>query len=125
VRLRILSSALLLMAFASGQTPPAASPNAEAKKEYLERRAVILRQMAEIRAQLASLELDLQLLEESRPEAVPPPVSWRENVAVPDAPAPVVVKKTPPRCLQVTRDGKRCTRTAESGGKYCWQHRNH
>ncbi len=103
-----------------GQPPPVSS----AKKEYLERRAVILRQMAEVKAKLAALELDLQLLEESRatdPAAPSAPNSWREELGSSDGPG----KKAATRCLSVTRDGKRCTRPAEAGLKYCWQHRHH
>lgn len=120
VRPRSLFLALLWIALLSGQTPPAANP----KKEYLERRATILRQMAEIKAKLASLELELQLLEESRsadPAAPLPPTSWREEPGSPDGNP----KKATARCLSVTRDGKRCTRPAEAGLKYCWQHRHH
>ncbi len=109
----------LLIALAGGQTPPAA----DAKKQYLERRAAILRQMAEAKAKLAALDVELQLLEESRPAdtPAPAPTAWR------DEPASAVsdTKKASPRCLSVTRDGKRCTRPAEPGAKYCWQHRNH
>ena len=110
---------LLLLALASAQSPPASA----ARKEYLERRTAILRQMAETKAKLSALELDLQLLEESRSAepVAPPPTSWREAPSAPDGAA----KKTSVRCLSVTRDGKRCTRTAEAGTKYCWQHKNH
>lgn len=119
VRLHALIISILLLAFANGQTPPVSS----AKKEYLERRATILRQMAEVKAKLSALELDLQLLEESRladPPA-PPLTSWREEAPAPDG----SVRKSTVRCLSFTRDGKRCTRPAEAGGKYCWQHRLH
>ena len=110
----------LLLALASAQSPP--SPSA-ARKEYVERRAAILRQMADTKAKLSALELDLQLLEESRSAepAAPPPASWREDPAAPENAA----KKPSARCLSVTRDGKRCTRPAEAGTKYCWQHKNH
>jgi len=114
---------LFLILLASGQT----SPPANGKKDYVERRAVILRQMAEIRAKLAALELELQLLDEARsaepgPVTTPPPTAWREE---PAASGEGSVKKSSVRCLSVTRGGKRCTRPAEQGGKFCWQHRHH
>ena len=105
---------------ASGQNPPAA---ANGKKEYLERRAAILRQMGEMKAKLSALELELQLLEEGRTAepVTPSATAWREEPGAAEG----VAKKPLVRCLSVTRDGKRCTRPAESGGKYCWQHRLH
>ncbi len=121
MRLRLLLTTLLLLALASAQSPP--PPASAAKKEHLERRAAILRQMAETKAKLSALELDLQLLEDSRSAepVAPPPTAWREEPGTSDG----VAKKTSVRCLSVTRDGKRCTRTAEVGTKYCWQHKNH
>jgi hypothetical protein len=80
--------------------------------------------MAEIKARLSALELELQILEESRPndQPAPPPTSWREEPAATEGGN---ARKSATRCLSVTRDGKRCTRAAEPGAKYCWQHRNH
>jgi len=102
-----------------GQNPPA-----NAKKEYVEKRAAILRQMAEIKAKLSALDLELQLLEESRTAdpAAAPPTSWREE---PGVAADGAAKKPSVRCLSVTGNGKRCSRPAGAGGKYCWQHRLH
>ncbi|MBY0505219.1 MAG: hypothetical protein K2X03_15000 [Bryobacteraceae bacterium] len=114
-----LSIFLFAISLLGAQTPPAA-----AKQEYLEKRAGILRQKAELKAKLASLEVELQLLEESRtaePAAPPSAASWREEPGAAEG-AP---KKAPVRCLSVTRGGKRCSRPAEAGGKYCWQHRLH
>ena len=103
-----------------GQNPPPANG---LKKEYVEKRASILRQMAELKAKLSALELELQLLEEARTSepAAPLATSWREEPASAEGAA----KKPVVRCVSVTRDGKRCTRPAETGGKYCWQHRLH
>ena len=114
----------MLVAMVGGQSPPGAPAANAARKEYLERRAVILRQMAEMKAKLSALELELQLLEESRsaePAGGQAPTSWREEPSAADG----GTKKPLVRCLSVTRDGKRCTRPAEAGGKYCWQHRMH
>jgi cytochrome c556 len=102
----------------------ALAAGADVKKEYLEKRAAILRQMAEAKAKLAALEVELQVLEESRPADAPAPPAatvWRDEPAAAEGTA----KKPTVRCLSVTRDGKRCTRAAETGAKYCWQHRNH
>ena len=116
MRLSIFIFALISLAPASGQNPPP-------KKEHLEKRANILRQMAEMKAKLSALELELQLLEESRTAepAQPPALAWREENGTGEGAA----KKTLIRCLSVTRDGKRCSRPAEAGGRYCWQHRLH
>jgi len=122
VRLRAFILVGLCLGLATGQNP--APSDAGAKKQYVEKRAAILRQMAEIKAKLSALELELQLLEESRtaePSATPPP-SWREEPGVAGDGA---AKKPSARCLSVTRNGKRCSRSAEAGGKYCWQHRLH
>jgi hypothetical protein len=37
------------------------------------------------------------------------------------APAPRPTAE-PPRCAATTRSGKRCTRPAEEGSRFCWQH---
>jgi len=29
------------------------------------------------------------------------------------------------RCAGHTKDGKRCTRNAEAGSRFCWQHKGH
>ena len=107
---------ILSLSMVLGQAPPT-------KRDYQERRAAILRQMAEVKAKLAALDVELQLLEEARPAEAPPPspTAWREEPAGASADG----KKATPRCLSVTRDGKRCTRPSEPGAKYCWQHRNH
>lgn len=117
MRMRVPMAALMLAALLCGQG---------SKKDYVERRAVILRQMAEVKAKLAALELELQILEEARsaePGAPPAPAtSWRDEAALAAEPSP---KKAVVRCVSVTRDGKRCTRSAEAGSKFCWQHKNH
>lgn len=52
----------------------------------------------------------------SRPKAEPP----KAPPAV-DA-APANENAAQPRCAAETRGGKRCSREAEPGSRYCWQH---
>jgi hypothetical protein len=104
---------LLALIFQAEAPPKKTSP-----EEYLKKRAELLRQVGDLKAKLAALEIELQLLEEERAAAgvAPPPAgsTWR------DSPDPA--KPARARCASVTKDGKRCTRAAEPGKKYCWQH---
>jgi hypothetical protein len=87
--------------------------------------------MQDLKAKLQALELELQLIEEERQNApvevtapASPQTSWRESTRVDGRKDEEVVKKTRPRCSAFTASGKRCTRSAEAGSKYCWQHRH-
>lgn len=101
---------------------------AQVANPYLTKRADLLRQMAELRAKLSALEVELQLLEEekgSQPARPPAPDSWRTSTSGGGGGGEEERKKTAgPRCQALTRDGKRCIRAAEPGHKYCWQHAN-
>ena len=118
--------ALLLAAQAPVPSPP---PNKEKPAHYLERRAELLRKMGDLRAGLQALELELQILDEERQHAPAEPTAsnqtaWRESVRPDGRKEEEVVKKARPRCSAFTSAGKRCTRSAEQGSKFCWQHRH-
>jgi hypothetical protein len=110
--------------------PPSAVVPPTKKPSVQERRVEILRTMQDLRAKLQSLELELQLLEEERQnapvEATPanPAAAWRETVRPDGRKDEEQVKKARARCSAFTSNGKRCTRSAEAGSKYCWQHRH-
>ena len=84
--------------------------------------------MAELRAKLSALEVELQLLEEERSADQgakgPAPDAWRNPTSSGSGGADERKKAVGPRCQALTRDGKRCIRAAEPGHKYCWQHAN-
>ena len=119
--------AFFLCTLLAAQTP--APPKASKPNAYQERRAELLRKMAETRASLQALELELQLLEEERQQAPVEPAAsnspaWRETVRPDGRKDEEAVKKARPRCSAFTAGGKRCTRSAEAGSKFCWQHRH-
>lgn len=64
----------------------------------------------EMQQQIELLEKQLHDVEEA--EAMAPVVTPGQKVAV----------KT--RCAGHTHDGKRCTRMAEPGSRFCWQHKS-
>lgn len=39
-----------------------------------------------------------------------------------EPPGPKPVEGEPPRCAGTTRSGSRCTREAQPGSDFCWQH---
>jgi hypothetical protein len=117
-----------LCAIVLAQAPPPKETPGK-KPAYQERRADLLRKMAELRAGLQALELELQLLEEEKQSApaeatVTNQTAWRETVKPDGRKDEEVVKKARPRCSAFTSGGKRCTRSAETGSKFCWQHRH-
>jgi hypothetical protein len=52
----------------------------------------------------------------SQPKPAPPAAPASVDAA------PANENATPPRCAAETRGGKRCSREAEPGSKFCWQH---
>lgn len=107
---------LLTLVFQADVAPKKTSPD-----EYLKKRAELLRQVGDLKAKLAALEIELQLLEEERAAAAgvapaPAASTWRDGGGADPA------KPARARCASITKDGKRCTRAAEPGKKYCWQH---
>ena len=108
------------------QAPPPPAPKAPS---YQERRAELLRSMGDLRAKLQALELELQILEEEHQHkpaetVATSPTGWRESIKPDGRKEEEVVKKARPRCTAFTSNGKRCTRSAEAGSKFCWQHRH-
>lgn len=118
----------LMCVSVTAQSPtPSATPTH--KPTHQERRAELLRTMQELRAKLQALELELQLIEEEKQNApaevtASPAAGWRETTRPDGRKDEEAVKKARPRCSAFTSNGKRCTRSAESGSKYCWQHRH-
>lgn len=102
---------------------PIRAGQAAAASNYQSRRADLLRQMAELRAKMSALEVELQLLEEEKGSqaAKPAPDAWRTGETSVSG-SEERKKAAAPRCQALTRDGKRCMRDAEPGHKYCWQH---
>lgn len=64
----------------------------------------------EMQTQIELLEKQLHDVEET--EANQPPVASAVKTAV------------KVRCSGHTKDGKRCTRNAEAGSRFCWQHKS-
>jgi hypothetical protein len=84
--------------------------SASSSKEELRQRIADLKIKAfEIQTQVELLEQQLKDLEQAEANQ-PPPASKLS--------APVKV-----RCSGHTKDGKRCTRNAEPGSRFCWQHK--
>ncbi len=111
-----------LLAFSlSGQQPAQPSPSPEAVRldSLIEELAALKTQAAALEARIDAL---LRGLSEQRGAllAVKPAYNALKTVAVenpPDAKPPQV------RCASMTSAGKRCTRAAAEGSRYCTQHK--
>ena len=117
----------LLCTLLAAQAPP--PKDQEKKPAYQERRGELLRKLGELKAAMQTLELELQLLEEERQNVPVEPTAssqtgWRETVRPDGRKDEEMVKKARARCSAYTSGGKRCTRSAEAGSKFCWQHRH-
>ena len=97
-----------------------APPNAE-----LERTDQLIQQITEIRTKVAVLQAELDGLLRSLSEQrgalqkAPQPFAYLSDSEGDAAPKPAATV----RCAASTLNGKRCTRSAESGSRYCWQHK--
>lgn len=80
------------------------------KTELRQRIADLKVKAFEMQMQIELLEKELKDVEEAEAQQ-PPPVA---------APAKAAVKA---RCAGHTKDGQRCSRNAEAGSRYCWQHK--
>ena len=74
-------------------------------------------QIAEMKVKAFEMQMQIELLERQlhdveEAEASQPLVTPGQKVAV------------KARCSGHTKDGKRCSRIAESGGRFCWQHKS-
>jgi hypothetical protein len=73
--------------------------------------------LRDLQAEVSRLQ---QILEDLAPPAAPGPVSPPPKPAsVRPPPAPTAA----PRCAAITKKGTQCTRRAEKGSAYCWQHK--
>lgn len=59
----------------------------------------------------------------STPAPAPSPASPVISTAPPRAPAPTATQRV--QCAATTQAGRRCSRLAEVGGAFCWQHKGH
>ena len=96
-------------------------PNAE-----LERTDQLIQQVTEMKAKVSALQAEidalLRTLSEQRgaQQKGPQPFAYltpSEGEGSPKSAAATV------RCAANTSNGKRCTRPAEAGSRYCWQHK--
>lgn len=74
------------------------------------------KQIAELKVKAFEIQTQVELLEAQLRD-----IERAEELK----PLPLVAK-TPPakvRCAGHTKDGKRCSRLAEAGSRYCWQHK--
>jgi hypothetical protein len=106
-----LASCLLLVLFpVLGQEPEAPPPAKAPSKEALRLQIADLKVKAfEMQTRIELLEKQLQDVEEAERNK---PVAL-----APGKPA------APLRCAGHTKDGARCSRNAEAGGRFCWQHK--
>ncbi len=112
---------LCLACVAVGGEPPAA------RNPELERLNALIEELAALKAQATALETKIDVLlramSEQRGALQAKPASYdalKATVAAVDSPAdpkPAVV-----RCAAITSSGKRCTRAAMEGSRYCKQH---
>lgn len=73
--------------------------------------------IADLKVKAFEMQMQIELLEKQLKDA--------EEAAANAAAAAVPVAKVPVkvRCAGHTKDGARCTRYAEAGGRFCWQHK--
>jgi hypothetical protein len=73
------------------------------------------KQIAELKVKAFEMQMQIELLEKQLKDA---------EEAEASAPVPVAGKTAVKvRCAGHTKDGARCTRNAEAGSRYCWQHK--
>jgi hypothetical protein len=89
---------------------PATAPEKPADKVTLRK------QIAEMKVKAFEMQMQIELLEKQLHDV-------EETEA--NQPTPVVAAKTAvkARCAGHTKDGKRCSRNAEAGSRFCWQHK--
>lgn len=100
----------------SAQQPPAPLPAAAPKPDKL----VIRQQISDLKVKSFELQQQVEMLERQLKDV-------EESEANQSAAALATSKQAPlkTRCSGHTKDGKRCTRMAETGSRFCWQHKSH
>ena len=104
---------VLICAVAQQQKPPAPVPAPPGPDKL-----VLRQQIADLKVKSFEIQQQVELLEKQ--------VKDIEEVDANRIAAAQVNSKTAPvraRCGGHTKDGKRCTRMAESGSRFCWQHK--
>jgi hypothetical protein len=90
---------------------PAATPDKPADKVTLRK------QIAEMKVKAFEMQTQIELLEKQLHDVE----EAEANQPAPTAPTKTAVKV---RCAGHTKDGKRCSRNAEPGSRFCWQHKS-
>lgn len=120
--LRRCLSLLLAAAACAAEPPPAAPAPGEA-----ERVSALIEELAQLKAQVSAvqerLETLLRQLSEQRGALQNRP-AYDALKPQATAPAPDQPDRKPPvvRCAAITNSGKRCSRPAAPGSRYCRQH---
>lgn len=107
----LLAQCLLLLLFpVFGQEPAAPVPVKPPTKEALRQQIADLKVKAfEMQTRIELLEKQLQDVEEAERNKPIPLTGGKPAAAV--------------RCAGHTKDGARCSRNAEPGSRFCWQHK--
>ncbi|WP_031499050.1 hypothetical protein [Bryobacter aggregatus] len=95
--------------------PKAPAPPSPAVKEQKD---ALRKQIADLKIRSFELQQQVELLEKQLKDV--------EEVESAQAAASFVTSQAAPakfRCAGHTKDGKRCTRMAEAGKRFCWQHK--
>ncbi|MBI1357827.1 MAG: hypothetical protein GC160_26115 [Acidobacteria bacterium] len=119
-RVQIVRRGLAVVALASLLCGSAACQDSEQVSN-----AELMRAVQELRVEVASLGAKVSRLEEELRQArtAPPTASVAAPAARPPGFAAAAAGSAEGQCTALTKKGSRCTRKAESGGKYCWQHK--
>lgn len=111
---------LCLACVAVGGEPPAA------RNPELERLTALIEELAALKAQATALETKIDVLlramSEQRGALRAKPASYDALKAAAAADSPADPKPAVVRCAAITSSGKRCTRAAMEGSRYCKQH---
>jgi hypothetical protein len=110
VKLFLAQCLLLVLLPLFGQEPAPPAPPKPPTKEALRQQIADLKVKAfEMQTRIELLEKQLQDVEEAERNKPIPLISGKPAAAV--------------RCAGHTKDGARCSRNAEPGGRFCWQHK--
>ncbi len=99
-------SLLLVLVCAAAQQPAPPKPD----------KAALRQQIAEMKVKAFEMQTQIELLERQLHDIEE--AEANQPVAAPNAKTAVRV-----RCAGHTHDGKRCTRYADPGSRFCWQHK--
>lgn len=80
-------------------------------------KATLRQQIADLKVKAFEMQMQIELLERQLKDVE----EAEANRPVPVTPALKTATKA--RCAGQTKDGARCTRNADSGSRFCWQHK--